>query len=150
MYDHTSDDMVNTNVAELCDVPVWIDKDGKEVKEEDAFDCKVTHCFTRPDYCFVIDDVGGNINQIGNENVGGQLQMCEVVTTLQQKVNSRDKHYTLLGITALTGEPVMCIVIFSGKRHNPLWETGLDLEAETIGSTDDDDFFEKTVINAFF
>ena len=37
----------------------------------------------------------------------------------------------------------MCIVILFGKRTNPLRETGLDLEAETVGSPDDDDFFEK-------
>ena len=32
---------------------------------------------------------------------------------------------------------------FCGERCNHLWEAGLDLEAETIGSPDDNDFFEN-------
>ena len=71
------------------------------------------------------------------------MQLCERGCAPQQKVSLKDKHYTVLGPTALTGEPVMCVVIFSGKKKNVLWELGLDLEAETEGDVRDDDFVQK-------
>ena len=60
-----------------------------------------------------------------------------------RKINTKDKHYTLLRITALTGDPVMCMVIFSSIQLNLMVETGLDIMAETIGNATDDNFFEK-------
>ena len=60
-----------------------------------------------------------------------------------RKKNTKDKHYTLLGITNLTDEPVMCIVILSGIQPNEIMETGLDLMAVAISNATDDDFFEK-------
>ena len=110
------------------------------VKEEQAFGFQVTHDITNPDYCLVVDEVVGNINQKGDGNVGGQLQLYKVGTTPQQNISTKDKHYTVLGLTALSGEPVMCIVIFTGIRKNALWVTGLDLEAEVEGSASNDDF----------
>ena len=65
--------------------------------------------------------------------------------TPQEKINIKDKHYTLLGITALTDEPVMCIVIFYGIKPNEMVETGMGIMAETIGNATDDDFFGKTM-----
>ena len=38
----------------------------------------------------------------------------------------------------------MCVVIFAGKKRNALWETGLDLDAETFGDPSDPDYFQKT------
>ena len=46
-------------------------------------------------------------------------------------------------LTTLTGEPVMCVVIFSGKKPNTICETGLDLNAPTVGDPSDPDFFEN-------
>ena len=63
--------------------------------------------------------------------------------TPQEKINIKDKHYTLLGITALTGKSVMCIVIFSGIQTNAMVDIGLDLTAETLGNETDDDVFGK-------
>ena len=135
--------MEDAGVAERLENPVWMNKSGEEVNEDDAFGCKVTHKITRPDMCLVVDEVGGNTNQKGDGNVGGELQLCESGKTPQQKINTKDKHYTLLGLTALTGEPVMCIVIFAGTKEHAIVESGLDLSAPTFGSPSDPDFFEK-------
>ena len=104
-----------------------MDKDGKEVKEDDAFGCKVTQNIPRPYMCLVMDEVGGNMNQKGDGNVDGQLQLCERWMTPQENINTKDKHYTLLGLTALTYKPVICIVIFSGIQPNAMVETGLSI-----------------------
>ena len=120
-----------------------MDNDGKEVKKEDAFGCKVTHNILHPDMCLVMDEVGGKTNQKGDGNAGVQFQPCERGMMSQEKINTNDKHYTLLGLTALTGKTVMCIMIFSGIHPNEMVETGLDLMIETISNEIDDEFFEK-------
>ena len=71
------------------------------------------------------------------------MQLCERSCTPQQKVSSKDKHYTILGLTVLTSEHVICVVIFAGKRNNALWELGLDLEIEVEGDARDDDFVQN-------
>ena len=55
-----------------------------------------------------------------------------------------DKHYTLLGFTALTGQPVMCVVILSGILLSYEVEVGIDIDATVIGEPTDKDYFEKT------
>ena len=40
---------------------------------------------TLPDMIFNMDEVGGNISQKGNGEVGDQLLLCEKVKTSQQK-----------------------------------------------------------------
>ena len=90
-----------------------------------------------------MDEVGGNTNQKGDGQVGGELQMCELGKVPQRKINTKDKHYTVLGLTTISGKPVMCIIIFSGEQPSTIVETGLDLEAETFGDPNGADFFEN-------
>ena len=89
----------------------------------------------------VFDELGGNIIQKGDGHVGGQLLMCEKGETPQIKFSTRNKHYTMLGLTSLTRHAVKCIIIFSDNKPNALWETGLDLEAETFDSPEDGGYF---------
>ena len=49
----------------------------------------------------------------------------------------------MMGLTSLTREPVMCIIIFAGKCPNALCETGLDLHSPTVGEPSDPDFFKN-------
>ena len=68
----------------------------------------------------VFDELGGNTSQKHDGNVEGQLILCERGNTPQRKISTRGKHYTMMGVTSLTGEPVMCIIIFAGRRPNAL------------------------------
>jgi len=38
----------------------------------------------------------------------------------------KDAHFTILGFTAATGEPVMCCIIFACKELEPMMVQGLD------------------------
>ena len=44
------------------------------------------------------------------------------------KVNStkKSKKFTVLGLTTLRGDPLMCVVIMEGKERNPFFESGVD------------------------
>ena len=90
-----------------------------------------------------MDEVGGNISQKGDGAVGGELMLCEKGKTPQQKISTKDKHYTVLGITNLEGLAVMCVVIFSGKVRQPLTETGLDLSVDVVGDIGDINYFRN-------
>ena len=135
--------MVDAGIAVKRNSPAWMDKNGEIVTEEEAFGCKVTHDLLHPEYAIVLDEVGGNTNQKGDGNVGGELMLCERGKTPQKKINTKDKHYTVLAPTTLDGKPLMCCVIFTGVRANAMCETGLDLSVDTVGDPSDDDFFEK-------
>ena len=143
MYKHIYDEMELSGVAKRMDEPVWMDRTGNVVEEVDAFGCKITHEFTRPDMCLVGDEVGGNINMTGDGHQGGQLLLCPKGTIPQQKISTRDKHFTLMGLTLLSGEPVMCILIIAGKKPNALVEMGINNEATMVGKEGDEDFFEN-------
>ena len=90
-----------------------------------------------------MEEVGGNTSQKGNGNVGGELQLCERGKTPKRKINTKYKHYTLLGLISISGKPVMCIVIFTGESPITLTESGLDLDAEAFGDHSDVDFIEQ-------
>ena len=120
-----------------------MDRSGKIVDEEDAVGCKVTHDLLKPEMCIVMDEVGGNTSQKGDGNIGGELKVCAQGMVPQQKINTRDKHWTLLGVTSLRGDPVMCVIIFAGKRENTLTETGMDIFVDAEGDPSDHDYFEK-------
>ena len=59
-----------------------------------------------------MDDVGGDAGQKGDRNIGGELLVCAKGMILKKKVNTKDKYFTLFGLSTLNGDPVICVVIF--------------------------------------
>ena len=143
MYVHVISEMVNAGLAIELDSPVWMDRSGNTVDETKAFGCKVTHDILYPDMCLVGDEVGGNISMKGDGHAGGKLYLCEKGQIPQQKTSSKDKHFTLMGLTNLKGEPVMCILVIAGKKPKAMVEMGIDSFQDMIGLETDEDFFEK-------
>ena len=135
--------MEEAKVAVKLDEPVWMDESGSIVDEEHATGCKVTHDLVRPEMCIVMDEVGGNTSQKGDGNNGGELKVCATGMVPQQKISTRDKHWTLLGLTSLQGCVVMCVIVFAGKRETKLFETGMDIFADAEGDPSDADYFEQ-------
>ena len=143
MYDQIYDMMVEAGVAVKKDYPEWMDAYGDIVYEDDALGCKVTHDLIRPEMCIVMDEVGGNTSQKGDGNKGGEKFIVPKGMIPQLEANAQDKHFTLLGLTTIGGDPVMCVIIFAGTIENKLWETGIDIFATAEGEVGDDDFFEN-------
>ena len=74
-------------------------------------------------------------------HAGGTKFVCGKGTVPRTKASTDDKRYTIMGFTAATGEPVMCVIIFQGVQKNINIEMGVDLFAETEGETSDEKFF---------
>ena len=117
--------------------------DGDVVKEEDTFGCKVTIDITKLEMCIVADEVGGNTLQKGDGLVGGELLLTEPGQVAQRTISTKNKNYTLLGLTLLTGQPLMCVLIMAGDTPKTEVETGIDIFVGQIGAPSDPDYVFK-------
>ena len=146
MYQMVETKMIEAGVAEKINEPVWMTKDGKVVSENNkhqAYGCKVSLHITHPEMVIMADEVGANTSQKGDGHVGGERYICGKGKVPQKKASKKDKHFTLLGLTLLTGDPLMCVIIFSGERNRDLIELGVDpfIEKEDIiGDVSDGDY----------
>ena len=93
----------------------------------------------------MMDEVGSDTSQKGDGAVGGEKFVCDRGTSPKEKCSSKSKHWTLIGLTSLIGDPVMCICIFSGLNKLPLVEMGMDIFAETVGDVLKPVFFSKNM-----
>jgi hypothetical protein len=118
MYDNVYDAMVEAKVAVKLDQPVVFDKYGNEVSDDTPNQTKFVGLPTnfkllRPENAIFVDKTGKNTNQKSDGQIGGQ---CYIVSVNGDSIGSlgstTDMHFTVLCITAATGEPVMCAVIF--------------------------------------
>lgn len=143
MYEDHEEEMISAGVAERLDTPIWMNKKGEEVTtENDAYGCKVRTRLTRPDMCITLDEVGCNTSQLKDGHVGGQHFVVGKKQEARKLATKKDKHFTCLGLTTLSGETVMCVVIIQGKTRNILFETGVDLDADAIGEKKDEEDYE--------
>ena len=115
MYETIEEKLIEAGVAEKYDEPVWKTKEGKLVSENEkhlAYGCKVGLPITHPDMVIMTDEVGSSTSQKGDGHIGGENYVCGRGKVPQKKSSKKDKHFTLLGLTLLTGEPLMCVIIF--------------------------------------
>ena len=77
----------------------------------------------------VLDEVGCNTSQETDNAVGGELLLTGRDDQAYCSVATRTNHFTVLGVTALSGDPVLCVVIISGKKGDIPVSTGVDWNA---------------------
>ena len=85
--------------------------------------------------------LGGDTNMINDSAAAGISYVERKGTEIRTIVGKKGKRYTTIGLTALNGEPVVCIVIFAGTEWSLHIETGIDTE---IASSE-----QNAVLNAF-
>jgi hypothetical protein len=138
MYDEIYKDFCNGGIAVEHPEAMWRNEKGEVVElEEQAFGLKSSYELIHPDWLLFVDEVGSNTSQAKDGNVGGQLYLCSVDGRPQQRAATKDAHFTVLGFTAASGEPVMCAVIFAAKTFRDEWRTGFDPFAAWVGEPDD-------------
>jgi hypothetical protein len=138
--------MIKAGVAEAID-PVHMDREGNVVSEDSElkYGLKVDLKITHPEMCLVADEVSANTCQRGDGHPGGQKKLCERGSVLYQQIGKKDKHFTCLGFTNLLGDPVLCVIIVTGKEYSFAIESGIDYDVDPIGNVEDEDCFEKNV-----
>ena len=116
MYENVEKHMVDAGVARPYDEPKWLNKEGEEVREEDSFGYKVKNELTHPHCCLVMDETGGDTNMVNDSAAGGVSYVGRKGTEIRSVAGKKGKRYTTIGLTALNGDPVMCVVIFAGTE----------------------------------
>ena len=143
MYKHTYQEMIEAGVAKKLTEPTWMDADGRICRESEAFGCKVTHHLIHPDMCICGDEVGGNLCIKLDGHVGGELLLTAPGKVPQKKASSKNRRFSMIGLTALTGEPVMCILIIAGKKPNATIEAGVDIRINPVGNPKSRNFLHQ-------
>jgi hypothetical protein len=117
MYTHIYEAMVEHGIASKCATKVKLDKAG-EIMEfpDDAFGLPTQYLMQRPDKLIFVDEVDSNTCTTKDGHVGGEKFLCEAEARPQIKAATKDSHFTVLGFTAATGEPVMCAIIFLQRK----------------------------------
>jgi hypothetical protein len=149
MYDVIYDNLVNAGIAVKLPESVFMNASGNIVDNPDGVlnseivnifedkplglpcDTKIIH----PEYLLFFDETGCNTNQKKDGHYGGEKLVCARGMTPKQICSSRDKHFTVLGLTAATGEPVLCVVIFASEKKGGVvanWSEGIDLMVDPV------------------
>ena len=127
MYAHIYEAMVEHGIASKCSTKVKLDKRGEIVEHpEEAFGLPTQYLIQRPDKLLFVDEVGSNTCTTKDGHVGGEKFLCQADARPQIKAATKDSHFTVLGFTAATGEPVMCAIIFSAKEMCASWVLGFN------------------------
>ena len=108
--------MVGVGVAKRSDVPVFMDADGYEVDVDKAYGQKCTHKLVHTELCFLFDETGGNTCMKGDGHVGGQTYLSRTGSKRKVRASESDNYFTTMTVTLLTGEPVLCVIIFKGEQ----------------------------------
>ena len=114
MYDQCIAQMICDGVAKKWTPPVWMNSEGKECCQSEAFGYILTHNLIHIDWCLVGDKVGENISMKGDGRAEGRLYLAAKGRVVYRKYCKADRKFTLIGLTSLSGQPVMCIVIIKG------------------------------------
>ena len=83
------------------------------------------------------DEVGGNPSITGDVHIGGEKFICKKGCIAQRKATKKSKHFTVIGLTNLLGEPICCIVIVEGKERLFDIRDVNDLSKEKVGYESD-------------
>ena len=83
--------------------------------EEEVAVHHIKHLLSHPQYVLFVDEVFTYTNQMGDGNNGGKIYIGikgMITNLLSSKVSGC---FTLMGMTAATGKPVLCICILAAK-----------------------------------
>ena len=128
MYHHIKKILLKSLIASKLDPPVWMNESGEVVEDEmKAMGYKVDIKIDRPDLGLMMDECGCNLSQEGDKNIGGELFLTGVNDKAYTSKSIKHSHFTIIGVTQLDGNPIMCVVIVTGKSRDPLIELGVDL-----------------------
>ena len=129
MYEMNYDVWVDAGVANRLpeEQHYWVDKNGERVASEaESAGCKVTIEITHPEWILFGDEVGSDVCQDDDGQIGGQTYVVARGSRAGIKSSTKTSRWTTIGLTAASGDPVMCIIIMSGKEMNFMQRMGYD------------------------
>jgi hypothetical protein len=124
MYDDVEAEMIEAGIAHKLTSPVSCDAEGKLVDEKYGVGMRVKVKLNCPDMCVMLDEVGCNLNMAKDGHTGGTKFVVGKDMEAKTKATKREKHFMCLGLTALSGGPIMCVVIVDQKKRRLSYKNG--------------------------
>jgi hypothetical protein len=117
MYDLIYDKLAEKGLTEVWETEKMLDKEGTEVtNKEDMYGRPTKYNLTHPEKLIFVDELGENTSQENDGNKTGTKYTTGKGWRAQQQNSFTGCHYTPLGFTAATGEPVMCSFTSAADR----------------------------------
>ena len=119
MYDLVYDQMVKSGVARQLSPSecYYVNCEGERVdKQKESVGLKVNIEITHPEWIIFGDEVGTDINMKDDGNVGGQKFVGSNKNRIKRTASHKSGRFTVIGLTAATGTPIMCICIFAAEE----------------------------------
>lgn len=130
MYSLVYEAMEVAGVARKLPQAEWRnERDERVSSEAEAVGRKVEYEVTHPDHMLYVDEVGNNTCQKEDGNKGGGKYLTERCQEPRNACSTSDAHWTCLGFTAGTGEPVLCVIIFAAQGLTVEERLGIDVFA---------------------
>jgi hypothetical protein len=126
--------MVSSRVAIELEEEVMVRLDGSITsnKEEQA-GRKTKYLLTRPEFVLFVDEVGCNTSQKNDGNNGGQKFIIQDGQRALLRSSFGDCHFTVLGFTNASGDPVLAVIIMASTEINAKCIMGIQPWAEVVG-----------------
>jgi hypothetical protein len=117
MYDLVYDKTVCCGVATRLSAPVYFNKNNEIVSldDESKVGTLLDVMANNPSYILFVDETGSSTN-MKNDKHGNKKVIAEKVFGGTKSAITSDLQYTTMSFTALTGQPVMCVIIFSSEN----------------------------------
>lgn len=133
MYDLVYEQMVKAKIAVTLPEAehYWVDADGNIVDSEDkAAGHKCTIDLIHPEWLLFGDEVGTDMAQDEDGHIGGQTYLSFGDQKIELTSSKASGRFTVMELTAASGDAVMCIVIFAGKEIGVADALGFDHRAD--------------------
>jgi len=92
----------------------------------------------KPELLLFVDEVGANMSQQEDRNIGGKKLLVAKDEWALCQSTMNDGHFTMLGFTSTSGEPVSCVVIVAAQKMEVLVLMGYQPWAEIQGNGEHD------------
>jgi hypothetical protein len=119
MYSLVYEQMVDAGVARNLpiDEQFWTNNLGEIVQTEaEASAFKIDINNEHPEWILFEDEVGTDINQKDDGQIAGTMYCVSRGTKANIKSSTNSGRFTLIGLTAASGDAVMCIIIFAAEE----------------------------------
>ena len=133
MYDQTYKIWETLGIAEKLESPEFLDRHGLIVpfhKRQDKNCFPSSYRLLHPEAILCADEVGNNTGTTKDNLQGNEKRLHVRNGERPQKIASESETpWTTLAVTAMTGEPVCCVVIIKGSQFHASDISGEDITA---------------------
>ena len=132
MYDLEYEQMIKSGIAVALPESDWyyINDEGEKVDcEKDAVGHLVKVEITHPEWLLFGDEVGTEMSMKDDGHIGGTKYVTAKGTRANIKSSHKNGRFTVIGLTAASGDAVMCIVIFAAEELTFAQRMGYDIRA---------------------